>query len=316
MMTISLTTITESMIHIVIICMIGFFLIRKQVIDSAALSSLSRIIVDLTLPLYLLSHLIAEFSFSRYQYWWLFPLISLGITVSGYGVGSLVISIGRIHEYKKQVLSLCSFQNAAYLPLSLIGTLVPESEVHRMVIYISLFLLGFNLVIWSLGVSFLRGTAKCAVPIKSFLNLPVCAIIIALGCVSCGIHTSIPHFFLKPAAMLGQCTIPLSLLVVGGNLALMQLNPIKKGVLVWVMIGKLILLPVFGLLIVRFFDVDYFIGLLIMIQMAMPSAVSLGVIIRRYSLVDDIVSNGILISHVISIITIPLFISVYNFLCG
>jgi len=53
------------------------------------------------------------------------------------------------------------------------------------------------------------------------------------------------------------------------------------------------------------------IGFLIVMQLAMPSATSLSVIVRHYKREDALISQGIFFSHIISLFTIPLFLSLY-----
>jgi len=50
---------------------------------------------------------------------------------------------------------------------------------------------------------------------------------------------------------------------------------------------------------------------LILMQLAMPSATSLSVIVRHYKKEDLLISQGVFFSHILSVITIPLFLSLY-----
>jgi predicted permease len=53
------------------------------------------------------------------------------------------------------------------------------------------------------------------------------------------------------------------------------------------------------------------IGLLLLVQLAMPSATSLSVIVSHYKKEDLLISQGIFFSHLASIITIPAFLIIY-----
>jgi len=111
--------------------------------------------------------------------------------------------------------------------------------------------------------------------------------------------------------MIGNCTLPLALMVVGGNIALVELKNINKKVLSVFLFGKLIILPALGLWIVLKLALPQLFGFLIIMQLAMPSATSLSVIVRRYNREDALISQGIFFSHIISLITIPLFLGLY-----
>jgi len=109
----------------------------------------------------------------------------------------------------------------------------------------------------------------------------------------------------------GNCTLPLAMIVVGGNVALAQLKNIDKKMVSFVLLGKLIILPALGLVLVLKLGLPQLLGLLIVMQLAMPSATSLSVIIRHYKKEDVLISQGIFFSHILSLLTIPLFLSLY-----
>jgi predicted permease len=104
------------------------------------------------------------------------------------------------------------------------------------------------------------------------------------------------------------------MLVVGGNVALVQLKDIDRKTTFIFLLGKLIILPAIGLVIVLKLALPYLLGFLIVMQLAMPSATSLSVIIRRFNKEDALISQGIFFSHIVSLFTIPLFLSLYLYL--
>lgn len=99
--------------------------------------------------------------------------------------------------------------------------------------------------------------------------------------------------------------------VVGGNLALINLGKIDKKAMILLVLAKLIVLPLLGLVLVLKLKMPQLMGLLILIQLAMPPATSLSLIIRHYKKEDLLISQGIFFGHLISLITIPLFLSLY-----
>ncbi|MDD5568616.1 MAG: AEC family transporter, partial [Candidatus Omnitrophica bacterium] len=105
--------------------------------------------------------------------------------------------------------------------------------------------------------------------------------------------------------------LPLAMLVVGGNLAELNLKNIDKKTMFLLILLKMILLPALGFAVVSILGISKLIGLLILIQLAMPSAVTLSVILRNYKKEDLLVSQGILLTHLVSVITIPIFLIIY-----
>jgi predicted permease len=290
---------------------IGYFLVKRNIIGQEGLSSLGRLVVKVTLPLLILCQLIKDFSFSLYPYWWIFPLISIAITAVGIGAGVLCVGLFKGRSYKFEFLSLTGFQNSGYLPLALIGALLPAEKINTMFIYLFLFLTGFNLVMFSLGAYMLSFHKNRKFELGSLFSMPVIATIIGLLVVWLGWQRFIPQELLKPLRMAGDCTIPLAMLVVGGNIAQIRLDEIDLKAVVLVSLVKLVILPFLGLLLVGRLKAPELIGLLIIMQLAMPPATLLSVITAHYKKESPLISQGIFFGHIISIFTIPVFLSLY-----
>lgn len=297
--------------QIFLLAALGYFLIKKNILGPEGLNALSRLVIEVTLPLMIFCQLIKDFSFTLYSNWWIFPLISIAITIAGLIVGSVFLGLIRGPQHKLQFLSLIAFQNAGYLTLALVAALLPSDKLDSMFTYIFLFLLGFNLVIWSLGGYILSFTRAKRFALGSLFSPPVIATLVSLILIFFGLNKFIPQGALKPLRMVGDCTLPLAMLVVGGNLASIHLGQIDKKAMSLMLLAKLIILPVLGLWLVIKFKLPQLLGLLILMQLAMPSAISLSLIITHYKKEDLLISQGIFLSHTLSLLTLPLFLSLY-----
>lgn len=273
------------------------------------MSILSRLVVEVTLPAMIFCQLIQGFDFSLSPAWWIFPLTSLAVMFLGLLIGGVFVNFIKKEEEKRQFLSLVTFQNAGYLPLALAAALLSPEERGLMFIYIFLFLLGFNLIIWSLGVNFLAAHRKKKFELSSFFSPPVLATVITMALVGLGVNRFIPGVILHPLSMLGYATLPLAMLVVGGSLGLIQIRGVRLKPLALLVLAKLLILPLLGVLFIRGFPLPRLFSLLLIMQLAMPSATSLSLIITHYEGEDLLVSQGILFTHLLSLITIPLFLS-------
>lgn len=289
---------------------IGYLLVKKNILGDAGLDSLSRLTLDITLPVLIFCQLTRDFSFTKYPDWWLFPLISLGITLVGLIIGLIFISLIHGHARKLQFLSLIAFQNSGYLPIALIAALLPAEKAGVMFIYLFLFLLGFNAVMFSMGVYLLAFSKAKKFELGSLFNPPVLATLLGLFLVFIGIN-KVPDFIFKPLKMLGDTTLPLAMLVVGGNLAQINLGRIHKRDITFLILAKLVILPALGLLLLLQLKVPELIALLVLIELAVPSATTLSVITRHYKKEDLLISQGIFSSHIVSLVTIPVFLSLY-----
>jgi predicted permease len=258
---------------------VGFVLVKKRFLEDRGLEVLSRIVIEVTLPLLIFCQLVKDFRFERYPNWWLFPLLSLLVTACGLACGLLFVKfIKGGTQNRLQFLSLVAFQNSGYLPLALVNVLLPEADAGAMFIYIFLFLLGFNLLMWSAGVYMLTFSRAKKFEMGSFFSPPVIATLFSLVFIFFGLYKFVPRFVIRPMRMLGDCTLPLALIVVGGNLGKVNLKKIDKRTLSFAILAKMVILPLAGLWVLVKLGLPELLGLLILIQLAMPPATSTSLI--------------------------------------
>jgi hypothetical protein len=311
MFIVSFKTVIGAMVQIFVLGAFGFILTKRRFFSPSILEGLTRLVIEVSLPLFIFCRLIKDFSFSLYVNWWIFPLLSFGITVLGLSIGGVFIKFLNPKEVSRQFLVLVAFQNSGWLPLPLVAALLPIQKAETMFIYIFLFLLGFNLVIWSLGVYILAFDRDRAFELSSLFSPPVLAILFSLAFIYIGAAKIVPSVLFRPFKMIGDCTLPLAMFIVGGNLALMRPSRINKRLLVGVLAAKLVVLPLLGMVILYLFKVRNLIGFLILLQLAMPPATSLSIINRHYHKEDILLGQGIFFGHIFSAITITLFLSLY-----
>jgi len=297
--------------QIFILAAAGYLLVRRRFLSSEGLDSLSKLAMDVTLPMLIFCQLIRDFSFTAYPGWWLFPLLSLLVTAAGLTIGYLFSLLVKGEQHKRQFIGLVGFQNSGWLPLVLAASLFSGQELAAMFIYIFLFLTGFNLVMFSVGVHILSFHKEMKFNWLNLMSAPVVVTLISLAMVFFGLNRFVPEAVLKPLKMLGDSTLPLAMLVVGGNLAEISLRNIDKKAMSLLICAKMLILPAIGVALLLLFKMPYLVGLLMMMQLTAPSAVTISVILRAYKKEDLLASQGILFTHLAAIITIPLFLILY-----
>lgn len=301
----------SAVLQIIILGAIGYFLVKRKVLGSDGLDALSRLTIDVTLPILIFCQLTMGFSFKLYPHWWVFPLISLAITIVGLLAGFLFSGFIRGHQNKLQFISLVGFQNSGYLPLALFAALFPKELLGPMLIYLFLFLLGFNFVTFSVGVYILTFLKDKKFDWLSLFNPPVIATFLSMFLVFFKLNAFIPDFVIKPLNLIGECTLPLAMLVVGGGIAQIHLGQIDKKAMCLLVLAKLIVLPLLGILFLLHVKLPPLVSLLIFIQLAMPPAANLSIIIRHYKKEDLLISQGLFFGHIFSILTLPLLLGLY-----
>ena len=70
-----------------ILGVIGYILVKRGFLGKEGLTALSRLTLDIFLPLLILTRLLRDFSFQAYAVWWKLPLLSIAITLAGLAAG-------------------------------------------------------------------------------------------------------------------------------------------------------------------------------------------------------------------------------------
>ena len=306
-------SITQAMLQIFLLGLLGFMLVRRKALSSEGLNGLTNFFINIVFPVLIFWQIVTKFKFEVYPNWWMFPLASFGITSVGLLIGFLFSFSVKDIQAKREFICLTGFQNSGYLPLVLLGWIIPREHLSAVLIYLFLFLLGFNLVIWSWGVFFLSARKAQRFSLRSLFSPPVAAMLAGFGFVVLKINTLIPHFILSPLESLGNCSFPLAIVVVGGSLAeLYSLQSPDKKTIAMLVFAKLFVLPLLGLLFLCLVRLPYLIGLLIILELAVPSATNLAIISRKYSQSEKLIGQGVFFTHIVSLATLPLFLSAFN----
>lgn len=304
---------TFAILQVFLLGACGFFVVKRKIVSSEGLNALSRLVIELTLPAMVFSRMVRGFDFGLYPNWWLFPVLSIIMTVVGLALGYILLTLSRGLSEKREFLSSVAFQNSGYLPLILAAMILPLKDVEEFYIYIFLFLLGFNLIIWSWGVEFLSYRKRKKFELGSMFSPAVIAICVSFFFTLAGFNKFIPQTIIMPLKMVGDCTVPLGMIVVGGSLAETQLvSGINKEALAKIILAKLVILPLLALIFLSLVSLPKLVALLILVEAAMPPATSLSIIARHYGAEKHFISQAIFIGHIVSLVTIPIFLGLFG----
>jgi len=301
-------TITASAtIQIFLMAAAGFILVKREIIKKEGLSLLTRLLINFFLPFFMFHQFTKNFNFQEYPYWWCYLLLSGAVALVGLLVSRLVLALVRGIEKKREFTSLVVFQNSGYIPLMLVTVMFIGPTAQKLYVYILIFIVGFNVMLWSLGVWLLTQHKGGQFDIKNLANPPLLSMIFSLIVIFFGIHRYVPDIILKPVGMFSDCVLPLAMIVIGGNLAKVDIRNIDLKFIGSVILAKLILLPLLALGITMALKPDFLLGFLIMVEAVVPSAITLSIIAQYYEGEEQYINQGIFFCHVASILTIPFF---------
>lgn len=295
----------------------GYIFVKAKIIPEEVLDALNNILVCLFLPCMIVYEFLTKFTFAAYGHWWVFPLMGIGISLAGLFLSEIFVFALRKKEVKNEFLSLCAFQNSGYIPLLIAEVILPPAQAAEMFMYIFLLLVGFNFLVWSLGANLICGKDRFAMRWEDLYNPPILATLLSLMAVFFGLNRFVPDFAMDVVQSFGACTMPVAMFVVGGSLATIKIrdNTFKQEIGITILF-KLFLFPLLTLVLLWAWQVRSLWGLLVMIQAAVPSAVTLTVIAKYYKRDERFINQTIFYTHIVGLLSFPIFLILYKKFLG
>jgi len=295
---------------IFLVIFIGFYAYRLTLINEKILKSLTVYVIGIAIPFLIFSNIVSNHDFENSLPVWIFFVLSLVIFLFGLLVGSLFSSKIK-KEVRREFLSLISFQNAGYLPMN-IALVLPFGLREEFLSYIFLYLLGYNILMWSVGSFLIFKRKNEAFNFGSILNPPALSVILSLIVIYAQADSFIPRNLLFLMNSIGHTSFVFSMCILGCWLAKRKSSiPTDYLLMAKVSFLKLVFVPLCFFIVVLSFEIYSLLGLFIIIQACMPSAASLPIIVNLRGADSGVVSQGVFFTHLVAIITTTIWIALF-----
>lgn len=306
----SVAIVFQQMVIIFILIGIGMILFRRGMLSEVGSKQISGLIINVTNPALLICSALEDGPKAS--------LAELGIALVSYAVifavliavGFLIPHLLRIPKnshYVYQMLSI--FGNVGFIGIPLASAVLGSESL----IYVSIFNLLFNLLIYTFGVSVLEKTAASQTdrktPSQGRLQKLVNAgtisaaatIIFYLG------NFHVPVIVSSTLTYAGRATTFLSMLVLGVSVAQMAPKEIFSHPKLYAFaLLRQILVPVGCILLMRGFVDNKLILNTMLLMVAVPAANMPLMLAKQMDMDTDAISQGIILTTVLSLVTVPL----------
>ncbi|MDO5413702.1 MAG: AEC family transporter [bacterium] len=201
---------------------------------------------------------------------------------------------------------LIAVMNNMFIALPVVETLFGSQAVF----YCSLSCIPFNILLYTFGIYRLQGgEGKGSVRLRDIFSVPLLATLAAL--VIFLLQPPVPPVVKELASTMSAATMPLSMIVIGSSLGSVSLlDAFKKGKLYLMCVLRLLLCPLLVWLLAGLITDDLMLRVTATIIAAAPSGVVVSVLAIQYDRDAVFTSEGVLLSTVFSMLTIPLIVSV------
>ena len=299
------------MITLFIIVILGYMLAKLRYMSVDFCRQLSAIVVDVTCPLLILSSVMGDTMPDRRL---ILPLLGVGVLT--YAILTVVAYIvPRALTQKASDRGIIGFA-LMFANVGFIGyPIVASIFGHAAVFYAALLNMANTFFIFTVGVDLIKGHdssgQKHRFDFKVLFSPGLLAAYAAVVIVALKLHVS--PLIARPVTMVGNITVPASLLVIGATMASLPLRDILGNRLVYVVTAlRLGAVPIVLYFLFRLMGVNALVNDINTVVIAMPVASFGTMFCMKYGRDVTLMTELTFLSTVASIFTIPLITLIFH----
>lgn len=305
-----------------LVMLVGWFARRRESLSAESTAALSRLVVDIALPALIVHQMITTLDAATLREGWFVPLLAAATVVLAQLVGLATAPLfSRPGRERATYVFVVALSNWALLPLPIAEALYGDKG--KLVVL--LYNVGGLVMMWTLGLRTLRAgrNDRRDSSLRFLVTNPgliatVGGIVLALALPQWR-ATPVPHGVLgymgrlvMPAlGMIGDLTVPLSLMLIGAQLANLPAGAhTGTRALAGAIVSRLILAPLTLMLLMAAivkagFVPSETVRTTVTLISGMPVAVNCGVLAQRYDGDVSLASRAIFFTTLLSIVTVP-----------
>ena len=295
------------------IIILGYFINKVGILDERTNNKLSELVIKVTCPMLIISSVLNKAQIENKKE--IFKILFLGFILYGFLIlfSKIILKIFRLKDKSNSIYEmLIIFCNMGFMGYPIVRVIYGEQAVFPF----SILHIPFNILIYSYGIYLINKNEdrnkqeEVKTKYKVFLNPGIIASIMALIIFS--FEIKLPKFLENLFYIVGESTVPFSMILIGSSLAMIPLKDIFKDYKIYIVsLIKLILLPfVIYLMSKLFISNKEIIGYLIL-SSALPSGSTIVMLANQYNKGIKAASLGVFITTALSIITIPIIVVLF-----
>lgn len=292
--------VTQQVTVLAILMAIGYIATKKNIINENISKGMTQVLTAIALPSLILSSFNMSYSEDTLRGVLLIFIYSLGTHFLTILIAKLFFI--KYPKGKNAVLRFGTiFPNSGFMGLPLILELFGQEAV----LYASIFMIPYHILLWTYGEGILT-KEKTDSPIKRLATNPA-IIAVLLGTTILILKIEMPYVVSKPLSMLSALTSPLSMLILGEKITKLKFKEIiaDKDIYYGCFV-RLIATPIITLIVLKIVNAPELLRNIVVTMQSLPSAILLVVLTQKHDGEVDFASKFTIISHVVSVITIPL----------
>lgn len=279
--------------------LVGVYARRKNIINDKTRQSFIEFLIQIALPCMIFNSFNQDISIQQLKY--ASYILGISFLVCFF---SMLLGKWLYYKYPFEKRSILQYgaiiSNAGFAGLPLVAAAYGDLALF----YASVFVIPNRIFMWSAGISLFTQTDK-KTRIKSVLLNPG-IIAVEIGLIKMLLDINIHPVLLSSIKNIGDCTGPLSMILVGSILAEIKIkNIFEKGVFNLTFI-RLIFIPAVVMLVMKAWEMDNLAIAAAVILTAMPVGTTTAILAQKYGADYEFGSKCVFVSTVLSLITVPI----------
>lgn len=293
----------QSVLVLLGIGVIGFWITRRNVIPENVLGFLSTLAIDIALPSTVFASIMVNFTPAEYPDWWQLPAWWLLFTSIAFVLMLVTRYVSR-KEFRAEFSIGLFFQNGIFFPLIILSGIFGTDTPYIAQLFI--FIMFHPTLFFSTYQLFFKRTTT-ELRWKRLINPVLVATAIAIVIQLVGVTSYLPDFLLTIFEILGAMALPLVMIILGGSL---YLDFQQKGRFYFSEVTKFIIIknvvfPLVFIGVLLLLKPAYNIALLLLLQAAVPPVTGIPILTERAGGKRAITTQFVFASFLASMLTIP-----------
>ncbi len=290
----------QQMIIIFLLIMTGYIVYKRGIIQNNVAKGISALVVNVCNPALLIRSACdhdASITYDKILYAVVGGAVLYAVLILASLFLPKLLSVGE--KWKKHYALMCLFGNTGFIGIPLVSAVFGEHAV----IYVAVFNIYFNLLFYTYGI-WLADGGKNSFSLKNFLNVGNIAIVLTI--IIFAFQIRLPEVVTSTVDYMADTTTFLAMVVIGISLARTDLKAIfaEKKLYPFIIL-RFLVIPVAVSFILRLFIRDDIVYGVTILMASVPVANLPLMRVEEVGGDGAVLSKGIILSTVLSLLTIP-----------
>lgn len=290
---------------------VGFFFTKKGLFNNEIAQLFTNVVVKIAIPAMGIVSITTNFPKEILIPSLKYVLIAMVSMIILMGIATCISKFLNVSKEKKIIFILnFSFSNSLFIGIPVNIAIFGEKSL----LYVFLFFMANNITFWTVGAYILANInhkekhsfTSLIANIKRTITPGLVSFIIGYALVLLGIQ--LPSFLLESLRYLGNLAVPLSIMFIGINIALVKKDDLKldKTTLVG-LIGRFIISPLITLVLLLFLGISGLAMKVFILEAAMPAQANTAIAAKYYNVEPEYASAMVGLSTILGMAVIPIY---------